>query len=695
MNKKYFSFKKYGRAVVMPAAVMLAALLWPLLSHSEKDFSSWSKYSQATLISETTVVAPGHPATLGIKINLADKWHTYWVNPGDSGTAIRLKFAADPAIKLKRVLFPIPERLMAGPLISFGYSHEVLLPVEVQIDASARVGQNLPLTVDAEWLVCEDVCIPAITQLKLDVPVGRLEDVKPGADFALFQTTRALLPEPQAEYPKFQFSDLDTTLSLPPIPEEEEYVDFFPFRGSGVTNSSPRLDGGTLHFEKSNVPVANPERVGLLVLKLKANGQRRALQFGDGGWSFTSKGAGTAPVKGLWWMLLSAFLGGLILNLMPCVFPILSMKLLGLLKLGKAHAREVRAQNLAYSAGVVLSFLAIASVLSLLRTTGQWIGWGFQLQSPVFLALLIWLFFALTLNLLGLYEIEFINSGWGGRLTRSRGWLGSFFTGVLAVIVASPCTAPFMGAALGFGLSQPLPVLFAIFFLLGLGLAFPYLLFVIFPSLTWHLPKPGEWMNQLKQVMALPMFATALWLLWVLKQVSGLSSVLAVAVGAAVITVAIGWLSARARSASRLLVALSLAFAVAYIYSADLKAKQNNVAQVEDGDWQPYSETALAALKGKNVFVNMTADWCLTCKVNERLVFTNPEVRALLDAKSVTLVKGDWTQQNEEITRFLNRYNRVGVPFYVLYSSAHPDGVTLPEVLTKSSFVEFINKEFP
>ena len=682
MNRKFSLFSALGA---------LALILSSTLAQAEKNFATWRKYTSAELVSETTALAPGQPGALGLKIKLADRWHAYWVNPGDAGMSIRVKFSGDAAVKILRVLHPIPERQMTGPLVSFGYSKEVLLPIEVLIAPDAKPGTTLRLEAEVDWLICQDVCIPANDKLKLEIPLAALGEVKPSSEFALFQRTRRLLPEPQSEYPQFVREGGAAILKLPLIPDEEEYVDFFPFKGAGVTAAAAKFSGGNLEFALSNVPAVAKERVGLLVLKVRANQQLRALQFGESGWTYESKSAAT-EAQGIWWMLVSAFLGGLILNLMPCVFPILSMKLLGLLKLGKAHVREVRAQNLAYVGGVLISFLSIALILSMLRTAGTLVGWGFQLQSPVFLALLSWLFFALSLNLMGLYEIDFINSDLGGKWTRGSGLWGSFFTGVLAVIVASPCTAPFMGAALGFGLSQSTPVLVAIFLTLGLGLAFPYIMFVIAPSLLVILPRPGAWMNTLKKVMAVPMFATTFWMMWVLQQVRGTPAVAVVLSVSAVLGLALwGPLRGRARMLVNTVAVLALAGGLAFIYSSQAQV----VEHVDDGIWQAYSDGRLAELRGKNVFVNMTADWCLTCKVNERLVFSHPEVQALLKAKQVIALKGDWTQRNEQITRFLNGYNRVGVPFYVLFSKAHPEGLPLPEVITKNSFIEYINAEFP
>jgi len=652
-----------------------------------KDFSSWRKYSQAELVSETNGFTPGAIGSVGVKIHLAPTWHTYWVNPGDSGTPIHLTFKTSRGVKVERVLFPVPEREQTGPLISFEYKNEVLLPVELKIADSLAVGRPITVDVDIEWLICVDVCIPAFDSLHLEVPLVNLENVAPGPDFDLFQKTRALVPQVATALPQFSFNGSEGTLKIPPERAADKFVDFFPFKGSGVLNVKAQLVGDSLQIEKGTAPSVSPDRVGVLVVRSKDSGKVQAYQYGNSGWSFDLKKA--AGGDSLLWMLLSAFIGGLILNLMPCVFPILSIKLLSLMKLAKAHPREVRQQNLAYVAGVLVSFVGIALLLSLLRSAGHLVGWGFQLQSPVFLAGLSWLFFGLSLNLLGVYEIEILDGNWGHHLTKTGGIAGSFFTGVLAVIVASPCTAPFMGVALGFGLAQATSVLIGIFFMLGLGLAFPYLLFVVFPGMTQVMPKPGKWMQTFKQVMALPLLLTCIWMIWILGQVRGVNAIATVLIGC----VCVGLALYLKRGSIRAIAVLVLFCGGAFIYRTEAISVTPTAGET-GGLWQPYSEAKLTELKGKNVFVNMTADWCLTCKVNERLVFDDPEVQALMQAKNVTWLKGDWTQRNEEITRFLNRYDRVGVPFYVLYSLSNPAGTPLPEVLTKASFIDFLNKEF-
>jgi len=659
-----------------------------LSASADKDFSSWKKFSSGEFISETTALHPGSPGTIGLLVKLAPKWHTYWVNPGDSGSALRLNFKNSDGLRVKQVHMPIPERLMTGPLISFGYSDQVLFLIEVEVDEGLRVGQTADFEAEAEWLICDEVCIPAFQTVKLSLPLRPLEEVKPSAHFELFQKTRLLIPQNKEPFPRFSPSGDKLELTVADW-KDREFVDFYPFRNSGVTNDKPQITSTSplkLLFAKSAVASAGADRVGVLLAK-NASGQIEAWQFGDPGRSFVDDGA--APQQNVWWMILSAFLGGLILNLMPCVFPILSMKLLALLKLSASQTGEVRRQNLAYVAGVLVSFLLIAVLLTALRSAGTLVGWGFQLQSPVFLSLLSWLFFALALNLLGVFELDFLNTNMGNRLTRLGGMTGSFFTGVLAVVVASPCTAPFMGVALGFGLTQSTLMLLVIFLSLGLGLAFPYLLFAIFPAAIRIMPRPGRWMNVVKQVMAFPLLLTLLWLLWVLSQVRGINAVMVVLAGCLAIGFAL-WLSSWRKTAAKVIAGLLIVGGAVHIYRSEQRVK----SVIHSDIWIPFS-AQMEELKGERVFVNMTADWCLTCKVNERLVFDDPEIMALFRAKKIVLVKGDWTQRNEEITRFLARYNRVGVPFYILYSPQHPRGLVLPEVLTKSTFKDLILKEFP
>ncbi|MGE4131498.1 MAG: protein-disulfide reductase DsbD family protein [Bdellovibrionales bacterium] len=666
-------------------------------SAQEKDFSSWRKFTQASLEAETTGYAPGSTGAAGFHITLVDKWHTYWVNPGDSGSAIHFDFKPSPGVTVKSVGHPLPGRELAAGLISFAYSHEVLFPIELEISPQARIGSVEHLEVDAEWLVCDEVCIPAIETFRLDLPISKLEDIQPGPQFAKFQEARRAMPTKAVVQARYEWKGDKASLRVPDWNSAWEFVDFFPFRGSGLKNDRPsaRVEAGELFltFDKGSSPPKAEERVGVLLIRDPSSNLIHGFEYGESGWQFSrvDGAAGETSKNQLLWMLISAFLGGLILNLMPCVFPILSMKLLSLLKVSAGHESEIRRNNLAYVLGVMVTFLTVALVLSGLRNAGASVGWGFQLQSPVFLAGLIWLFVVLTLNLLGYFELSFAFANAGHRLTRIGGVTGSFFTGVLAVVVASPCTAPFMGVAVGFGLSQSTATLVGIFLSLGFGLAFPYALFVIYPGFQRFLPKPGAWMDTIKKVMSAPMILTILWLAWVLHGVAGAPGVGIVSVGAIVIlTVILIGPKFKSRMAMLLFVLVSLGIVLDRVASSS-----NEVSQVSDENWKPYTEALMSQIEGRSAFVNMTADWCLSCKVNERLVFSDPEVLEAFRRNEVTLVKGDWTRRNPAITKFLSKYNRVGVPFYVIFSPRNPSGRVLPEVLTKSILLDLIAEEFP
>ncbi|ROQ19580.1 thiol:disulfide interchange protein DsbD [Marinimicrobium koreense] len=402
----------------------------------------------------------------------------------------------------------------------------------------------------------------------------------------------------------------------------------------------------------------------------------------------TDDGGATSEATTTWlpYILVLALLGGIILNLMPCVFPVLSIKVMSL---ARADRQRLPLHGWAYTAGIVVSFVAFAGVLLAARAGGEAIGWGFQLQSPLLIAALVYLFFILGLSLSGLLTIGTRWMGVGQKLTQSGGLSGSFFTGVLAAIVASPCTAPFMGAALGFALTQPTLVSLSVFVALGLGMALPLLALCYLPSLVNHLPKPGPWMDSLKQFLAFPLYLTAIWLLWVLGRQAGPNAVAAVGVGAVAIAFA-GWLLTRqprstsARFSQKALVLLAWVAALALPW-------QTLNAPVEDSRWEPYSAARLDTLRreGTPVFINLTADWCLTCLANERVTLGTEDVERAFNAHGVATLKGDWTHRDPAITQLLEEYNRSGVPLYLWFPADHQGpGIVLPQILRKKALLE-------
>ncbi len=401
--------------------------------------------------------------------------------------------------------------------------------------------------------------------------------------------------------------------------------------------------------------------------------------------------ASTSDASAAWlpYILLLALLGGIILNLMPCVFPVLSIKVMSL---ARADRQRLPLHGWAYTAGIVASFVAFASVLLVARAGGEAIGWGFQLQSPLLIAALVYLFFILGLSLSGLLSIGTRWMGVGQKLTQSSGLGGSFFTGVLAAVVASPCTAPFMGAALGFALTQPTLISLSVFVALGLGMALPLLALCYLPGLVNHLPKPGPWMDSLKQFLAFPLYLTAIWLIWVLGRQAGPNAVAAVGVGAVAIAFA-GWLLTRQPRSTAARFSRQSLVALAWIVALALPWQTLNSTQ-EASRWEPYSASRLENLRrtGTPVFVNLTADWCLTCLANERVTLGTEEVEAAFDEQGIVTLKGDWTNRDPEITQLLEDYDRSGVPLYLWFPAGHQGpGQVLPQILRKNALLSLLN----
>lgn len=692
MAKKLFPLFKWLWAVAFAIAWVVGG------PRASADYSSWTNFSSGHLIAETDAVTPGESVQLGFWIQLKDKWHTYWMNPGDAGAPIRLSLTTSPAAKeIGPLQLPIPMRIWTGPLVSFGYENQVLFLIDIRVPSELRLGSVFHAHADAEWLVCADVCIPAHAQYDLDLPVKDLSQVRPSDYFALFQQFRARVPLEQtsAVARAAASSGRDRlTFTLPSEYRHFQFADFFPYKNQGLSNKVPlkaTIHNGRLTVTletKKGAAVKDPHSVGVVALK---DGSRHVyLSWGSPTLALTPAHATTsAPVNSLWWILLAAFLGGLILNLMPCVFPVLSMKLLSLVKQTDMDRSGIRKQNLYYVLGVVLSFLAIGASLALLRRGGEWIGWGFQLQSPGFVLALAWVFFLLALQMFDYFELSWINPAMGHGLTRKEGVWGSFFTGVLAVVVASPCTAPFMGAALGFALTQSFLILLLVFLMLGLGLSFPYLLFVLSPGWIRFLPKPGAWMRTLKELMAFPLLLTSAWLVWLLIQQRGTMAFLLAAAGLIGLFFVL-WL--RFKRSLWTIVLLLLIFAggigaISFLPSGP----SNGTAVAATGAWQAFSEKAIEQHKGDLVLVDLTADWCLTCKVNERVVLESAEIQKYFKDHHVVLLRGDWTQKDENITRFLNKYRRAGVPFYIVFGPRNPNGQVLPEILTKAALIKALD----
>ena len=675
----------------------------------------------ASFIPEARAIAPGETVTVALREIIRKDWHTYWVNPGDSGAPTTIDWHLPPGWTATPPQFPYPMRLPVGPLMNFGYENEVVLLSQITAPKDEAAGENATLEADVMWLVCSDVCIPEETKLSLILPVAAAAPPADGAPSAdgetrdLFAAARSKLPHASPWSARYDAADKRFAL-LVESPElagaRPKSVEFYPYT-DGFVEPAARQAVGTasegLVVESTTgwkmATAAKRSQVdkirGILVLT-GADGRVDALDIEAAPGAVPAASVmlqGGADI-GVLEALLFAFLGGLILNLMPCVFPVLSMKALALA--AKRDAPEAaRISALAYGGGVLLSFAGLALVLIGFAAGGAAIGWGFQLQQPLFVTALALLMFAVGLNLSGLYEIGGGRlAGTGETFTRAHGAAGSFFTGVLAVVVATPCTAPFMGAAMGFALTQDAGTALAVFLALGLGFAFPFMALGFFPAALRLLPRPGAWMNTLRQVLAFPMYGAALWLVWVLSQQAG-SDGAAVALAAALVLAFGLWAFGRAQAANgrRRIAGLGVAalallgVAVTASYAATFApppAADQATAVANDAiPYEKYSAARLEALRGEGrpVFINVTAAWCITCLVNERVALSGENLKRKFDEHKVAALKADWTNRDAEITALLAAQRRSGVPLYLYYAPNAREPFVLPQILTEATMV--------
>jgi len=665
------------------------------------------------------------------------------VLPGDAGLATRLRWTLEPGYQAGPIQWPVPQRLRVGDLANYGYEGDVLLPVLVQVPQGARIGGTARFAARADWLVCNDICIPGSADLQLALPVRAPGDVRPSPVAPEFAATLAQVPSPMrlqdahasidGSHVLLEFSGpnaLPRTLEFFPLEPKRivasadqiylprakrAYLElaaqtpvepnFRQLRGVLVADGGPRANGWVAQIDLE-LSAAPPGGVSRLMPQIassndlgKAPDVRAPLPMPAPNAQDAAFARGSvSPALALVGALAGAFVGGLILNLMPCVFPVLSLKLIGLVKHRDESRAALRAHGVAFALGVVLSFLTLAGLLIVLRAAGSQIGWGFQLQSPPFIAVLIVLFFLIGLNLLGAFEFTFGSGLANSRAARSlegEGPRGSFATGVLVAAVASPCTAPFMGAALGYAVTQSAAVGLAVFALLGLGMATPYLVLTLVPAWLARLPRAGAWMERLRQVMAFPMFLTCVWLFWVLAQQRGADAVawvLLALVGWGLFAWSAGLVQRGAHRFRYLAVAAALLAGVAMVplvRSGTSAAEPTLVAAASEEDWTQWSQEGqrAALAQGSPVFIDFTAAWCITCQANKRLVLHDEEVQEAFRQHGVVLMRADWTRRDEAIARELARFARSGVPMYVLYDRK---GVAhlLPEILSRKGVLE-------
>jgi len=639
------------------------------------------------LVAESDTPAAGSTLTLALVMTPDKGWHGYWKNPGDSGIETQIDWRLPNGVTAGPIQYPVPERLIVSGLMNYVYEGPYAQLVELRIPSGLAPGTRLPLRGKMDYLACtKEICVPESAEIALDLTVGM-----PGAPLthrAQFDRYRSKLPKPLGSSARFEQANGRFRLAVP-LPAELAVAEpyFFPLTDGALAYAAEQQvsrNGNVLIVETDGGPGSPNAVEGVLKLGdgagltlTAAPGVVPAADEPLGAEAGESDGSGLAMVLALG----GALIGGLLLNIMPCVFPILSLKALSLAKAG-GDERAARGEALAYTAGVILVCLALGGALLALRASGAAVGWAFQLQDPRVILLLLLLTTAIALNLAGLFEIPAITAG--GTLAGRGGSGGAFWTGALAAFIATPCTGPFMGAALGAALVLPTAASLAVFAGLGLGLALPFLLLGFVPALRRRLPKPGAWMERFRRLMAVPMFLTALALAWIMGRQSGVDGMALGLAAAMAMTLALWWYGTRQGRgkswAPVLPAAAAAAVAVMLMPTAPAPASTSATSALSA---EPFSEARLAGLQreGRPVFVYFTADWCVTCKVNERGVLDREDVASAFKAKQMAVLVGDWTRGDAEIGRFLERHGRTGVPLYLYYAPGKPPEI-LPQLLT-------------
>lgn len=698
------------RAVAVAAFLVVASLV---ASAVQGEVVS-TPHVRAELLLEKPSVAAGESFDVALRLRMKDGWHTYWKHPGDSGEPTDIRWNLPPGFTAGDIQWPYPQKISLAPLTTYGYEGEVLLLVPFKAASDAKPETTARVTAGVYWMVCEKVCIPEEVTLALDVPVGEgpVAPAEPAA--SAFASTRAKLPV-RADDWKITASEQGGQFVLRMDPPQGIALDgvddgdiqFFAASGPLIEYSAPQttsVDGGvvTMRLVRSTYLTGTPERINGILLVAKGVG-------GGGPAAFELDVPLTTPTAAppaatatttvpptLLVALALAFAGGVILNLMPCVFPVVSLKILSFVQSAGHDPRRVRAHGLTFAAGVLVAFWALAALLLALRAAGEEIGWGFQLQSPGFVAAMAFLLFGLGLSLAGVVEIGTSLTRLGG--AASSGYRSSFMNGALATVVATPCTAPFMGAALGFAMTQSAGTSMLIFTALGAGMAAPYVALSAWPALLRFLPRPGVWMVRFRHLTSFPLFATVAWLVWVFGHQTGIDGVLRLLLGLTLLALGL-WIwgqwvtlsaaertkwAARTAAAGFIVGGLVLAATSAVLMNPSATAAPSS-KPAEGIAWEVYSEERVAGHRaaGRPVFINFTAAWCLTCKVNERIAFSSNEVHQLVKARNIAMLKADWTNNDPAITRALAGFGRSGVPLYVLYEAdpaAQPR--LLPEILS-------------
>lgn len=701
------------------------------------------KNVRASLITDREAISPGDTFWLGVRYQMEPHWHIYWKNYGNTGIPTEIEWDLPEGFQVEALQWPTPSTFLMSSLMSYVYEDEVILMARVKAPEDLSPGQSISLGAETWWLVCDDeTCIPGDASFRLSLPVEENPREDPQAMERLENQQNQWPRESDHWKVQGEHQDGIITLLIEPLkeglpvlqdlyffsensaidPDAEQPVDAFEdgsYRmilevSDSFTESLSPLPGvlkSTSGWEN------NRNFQGLKVKPLQEIGASEPTLAVEAPPNSPEGPSSTMSQSNFWQAGLFAFLGGVILNLMPCVFPVLGLKIMGFVKQAGEDAARIRKHGLVFALGVFISLWILVATLLILRAAGSFIGWGFQLQDPRFVAFIVILFFVFGLNLLGVFEFGNSLVGTGSQLTQKEGLRGSFFSGVLAVIVATPCTAPFMGVAIGYALAAPVWLTFLIFTLLGAGLVTPYLLLSFFPKGVQKLPRPGPWMESFKQFMAFPLLATAVYFLWVYGAQLGLNALVNLLVGLLVLGFAL-WIYGRWGGYNRnrnlrwAAVSLTVVFGLSGLaYGLQNTFSGRPAAELEMADtessaasgedliehgvtWQTWTPEGVETLReqGKTLYVDFTAAWCLTCQANKKAVFSSAKVRDRFnEQENLVLLKADWTRKNPEISKALESFNRSGVPLNVIYPG-NDDPILLPATLTPGIVLDALDR---
>jgi thiol:disulfide interchange protein/DsbC/DsbD-like thiol-disulfide interchange protein len=707
--------KQIGSRVL--GALLLAILF--LASDAAAQVYQGRELVKAELLADTSAIVPGKPFTVGLLLRMVPRWHTYWKFPGDAGIPTEIKWQLPAGWKVGEIQWPIPLKLSEpGDIQIYGYHDEVLLMQQMTPPESIS-DSAVKLVADASWLVCEKICIPGSKNLQLELPTSAISN---SANRELFDRFRSLLPRAWAgsdvasakwtrDGSNLRLTVQSAALAIYPA------TDFYPLPEPNVVVGHPDIEsrhGNEINFR---IPLESPDKnvssiSGLIVFAQKPNGNDRAA------WSLTTKPASAAfnsekPASlldrlfnlqaeaGVLTFLFYGFLGGFILNLMPCVLPVISLKIFGFVQQAGQSRQKILRSGLAFAAGIFVWFIGLALILILLKAAGHQITWALQFTNPYFVLFMSTVVLVFALNLFGVFEISLPQAATRGLLGASAtgGDASSFFQGVFATVLATPCTAPFLGTALGFAFTQSAAVIFAMFVAIATGMSAPYLLLSAQPAWLRFLPRPGPWMLRVKQFMGFLLLATLLFLLYVLGAQRGNEGIISASCFLLVLSI-ICWIkgafvtpAASARTRATALIAMLILFLTSGFYFVGAKFQSAKVTAIQSdtaGDWRPFTPERLQEELnlGHPVFVDFTAAWCLTCKFNEANVLESGAVREAFQRHSVTKLKADWTNGDPIITKLLQQFGRPGVPLYVLYFGGRDKPFVFPELLTKSIVLE-------